>query len=189
MSSTLVDIFSLVKPWVSVVDAIEVMEGSGPSSGRVRHLGFVAASTDGVALDAVLARVVGLDPEQIPTTREAVKRGLGEAAMDKIWLRGCDLDQVVVSDFQVPANWKFFLIPSVLSRLLARFVWVRPVISGSSCVGCGECVKMCAAQAIRLVSDLAVINQHLCTSCLCCLEGCPEGAVETKLSWLARMVR
>jgi uncharacterized protein (DUF362 family)/Pyruvate/2-oxoacid:ferredoxin oxidoreductase delta subunit len=188
MSKVIVDVFSLVKPWVTLVDAVDAMEGNGPSSGRVRHLGIVAAGTDCVALDTVLARIVGIDPQRVPTTREACERGLGEGSIGKILLQGAKLDDVTVGGFEVPSNWKFFLIPGGLGRLLARLVWVKPDVRPEDCIGCGDCVSMCPAGAIRLHSGKAVIDQARCTSCLCCHEACVAGAVGVRISRLAKLI-
>jgi uncharacterized protein (DUF362 family)/Pyruvate/2-oxoacid:ferredoxin oxidoreductase delta subunit len=188
MSRALVDVFSLVKPWVTLVDAVDAMEGNGPSSGRLRHLGLIAAGRDCVALDTVLARIVGLDPGRVPTTFEAAKRGLGESRIGRIEIMGPDLDSLIVRDFDVPANWKFFLIPGLLGKALARFVWVRPVVRPEACTGCGGCVAVCAAGAIKLDSGRARVDYNLCTSCMCCHEACTVGAIGTRMSWLARRI-
>jgi uncharacterized protein (DUF362 family)/Pyruvate/2-oxoacid:ferredoxin oxidoreductase delta subunit len=188
MSRALVDIFSLVKPWITLVDAVDVMEGNGPSSGRVRHLGLLAAGDDCVALDAVLAEIIGLNPARVPTTWEAARRGLGEVQGDRIEVKGPEIGSLAVKDFDVPANWKFFLIPGFLGRLLARYVWVRPVVRREVCTGCGECVAICAAGAINLSSGRAGVDDRMCTSCMCCHEACSVGAIDTRMSWLARRI-
>jgi NAD-dependent dihydropyrimidine dehydrogenase PreA subunit len=188
MSKVIVDVFSLVKPWVTLVDAVDAMEGNGPSSGNVRHLGFIAAGTDCVALDTILARIVGIDPRRVPTTREACKRGLGEGAIERITLPGAGVEDVRVRGFAVPSNWKFFLIPGGLSRVLRKIVWVKPEIKTDECTGCGECESMCPADAISLGCGKAMIDHARCTSCLCCHEACTVGAVDAKLSRLARLI-
>jgi len=43
-ASVLIDIHSLVKPALTVLDGVVAMDGDGPSSGRSRHLGLVAVS-------------------------------------------------------------------------------------------------------------------------------------------------
>jgi uncharacterized protein (DUF362 family)/ferredoxin len=188
MSQVLVDIFSIVRPWVSLVDSIEAMEGNGPSSGSIRKLGFVAASTDSVALDAVLASIVGLEPRAVPTTVEAYRRGLGELSMNGIGVKGCRLADVTAHGFEIPGNWRFRLIPGILGKFLEKIVWVRPEINTGRCTGCEECRNMCAAGAIAIDSGKAEIDHARCTSCLCCHEACPVGAVRIRMSGLARLL-
>jgi uncharacterized protein (DUF362 family)/Pyruvate/2-oxoacid:ferredoxin oxidoreductase delta subunit len=188
MSRALVDIFSLVPPWVSLVDAVTAMDGNGPSSGRLRNLGFVAASTDCVALDTALGEIAGIDPLRVPTTAEAYRRGLGEASLDRIGFPCLRPEDVAAAGFEVPGNWKFSLIPGFAGRVLSRLVWIKPVISIERCTGCGECRDVCAARAIEMHRSKAVIDHRLCTSCLCCHEACPVGAVQAGMSRLARLI-
>jgi uncharacterized protein (DUF362 family)/Pyruvate/2-oxoacid:ferredoxin oxidoreductase delta subunit len=188
MSRALVDIFSVVPPWVSLVDAVVAMDGNGPSSGRLRNLGFLAASTDCVALDTVLARIAGIDPRRVPTTDEAYRRGLGEGSMARISFPGLTPDEVAPADFTVPNNWKFSLIPGFLGRLASRLVRVEPIVRKDICTGCGQCADVCPIGAIEVTKGKAVVNHRLCTSCLCCHEACPEGAVGTRMSKLARLI-
>jgi uncharacterized protein (DUF362 family)/Pyruvate/2-oxoacid:ferredoxin oxidoreductase delta subunit len=188
MSRALVDIVSLVPSWVSLVDAVVAMDGNGPSSGRPRDLGFVAASTDCVALDAVLARVAGIDPMRVPTTAEAYRRGLGEGLLSRISFPSLRAEEVAPAEFKVPGNWKFSLVPGFLGGVLSRLVWVKPVISPEVCTGCGECCNVCPAGAIDMDRRKAVVNHRLCVSCLCCHEACPAGAVEARMSRLARLI-
>jgi uncharacterized protein (DUF362 family) len=77
----LLDVFSVVKPHFNVVDAIVCIEGDGPNfpPGKPRPLGLVMAGEDGVAVDAVCARLIGLDPLEVKHLRLAHDRGIGIA--------------------------------------------------------------------------------------------------------------
>jgi len=188
MSKVLVDVFSLVRPWVTLVDAVEAMEGDGPSSGSVRRLNFVAAARDCVALDACLSRIIGVDPQQVPTTREALRRNLGEASAGSMVFPLLRPEDVAVADFRVPGNWKYRLIPGIAARLLRRLVWILPAVDADACTGCGDCVRVCAAGAMSLAAGSAEVDESLCVSCLCCHEACPHFAVGTRMSRLARLL-
>jgi len=188
MSKVLVDVFSIVRPWVTLVDAVEAMEGDGPSSGSLRRLNFVAAASDCVALDACLGRIIGVRPEQVPTTSEAIRRNLGEASAESMVFPLLRPEDVATCDFRVPGNWKYRLIPGVAAGLLRRLVWVLPEIDADACTGCGDCARVCAAGAISLKQGRAVIDEGLCVSCLCCHEACPHFAVGTRMSRLARLL-
>lgn len=45
------------------------------------------------------------------------------------------------------------------------------------CAGCGACVDACAAGAIEMVDQWAVIVDARCTQCEACVEVCPNGAI------------
>jgi ferredoxin len=101
---------------------------------------------------------------------------------------GVHPDEVAVKDFKVPRNWKFKLIPDVAGVLLRRLVWVVPEVDESACTGCGDCVRVCAAQAIALEAGRARVSRDRCVSCLCCHEACPGAAIGTRISRLARLL-
>ncbi|HEC89090.1 MAG TPA: 4Fe-4S dicluster domain-containing protein [Thermoplasmatales archaeon] len=45
------------------------------------------------------------------------------------------------------------------------------------CVGCGECVKRCPFDAIRIVNGRAEIDVLKCRKCRICISACPENAI------------
>jgi uncharacterized protein (DUF362 family)/Pyruvate/2-oxoacid:ferredoxin oxidoreductase delta subunit len=188
MSRAVVDVFSLVRPWLSIMDAVESMDRNGPSSGRVVATGLMGASLDAVALDAVFADLVGLDPHEVPIIREAARRGLGAADPGSIELAGGDRGDFRLSGFEVPSNWGFRLVPGILGSALKRFLWVRPRILADVCTGCRLCADMCPAGAISFEGGRGAVHPGTCRSCLCCHEACPVGAVEVEMSRLARLV-
>ncbi|MCA9191845.1 MAG: DUF362 domain-containing protein [Planctomycetales bacterium] len=63
---TVVDINASLPPRVSIVDAIDCMEGDGPIMGSKKTMGLVAVGLDMVAVDATLCRIMGMDPSKIP---------------------------------------------------------------------------------------------------------------------------
>jgi uncharacterized protein (DUF362 family) len=65
IANSILDLNGVVRPHLAIVDAVTAMEGDGPIMGHPRPLGFVAMSTDLVAVDATCARVIGLDPEKL----------------------------------------------------------------------------------------------------------------------------
>lgn len=50
-------------------------------------------------------------------------------------------------------------------------------IDRSQCIGCAKCVVVCKADAIRILSNKAVIDPSKCIKCGNCVEICPVDAV------------
>jgi uncharacterized protein (DUF362 family) len=71
------DIMTVCKPSLCVTDALIAGEGDGPIANLPRWCGCILASTDPVATDVTIARLLGHDPEKLNFAKEAEARGLG----------------------------------------------------------------------------------------------------------------
>ena len=185
-SSLLADIYALSRPVLNIVDAVVGMEGFGPSAGNPRHLGFILAGGDGVALDAAAAHLLGRHPLDILTTKLAYQRGLGEARLDRIELLGDGFTPL--RDFVWPPNWFYALVPGFLARHAARLFWVKPAIDPTRCVNCGYCVESCPVSALVSAGTVPEFNYKICINCLCCSEVCPQKAVYQMRSPVAKLL-
>jgi uncharacterized protein (DUF362 family)/NAD-dependent dihydropyrimidine dehydrogenase PreA subunit len=191
----LLHVHALVAPRLSILDAVVGMEGNGPSAGDPRPLGFLMASTNAHALDAVLARIWGLDPQRIPTL--AMARDLGLLpSFDGIQVIGAEPERLRPRPawrLARPAPLRGFGGPAWFSAFLERLMAVRPEIDRGECIACGECVRVCAAHAIALQpADVrpgppVTIDREQCIACFCCQEMCPEGAIRVSAGLAARM--
>lgn len=76
------------KPTLNVLDGAWAGEGQGPGSNESFWWGWVLASTDPCALDSTLARLFGLDGDNIRMANEAVKAGVGTTDEGAIELIG-----------------------------------------------------------------------------------------------------
>jgi len=63
---TVVDINASLPERIAIVDGILCMEGDGPIMGTSKPMGLLAVGTNPTALDATLARIIGLDPARVP---------------------------------------------------------------------------------------------------------------------------
>ncbi|WP_418791632.1 DUF362 domain-containing protein [Phosphitispora sp. TUW77] len=176
----LVDIYGLTRPALTIMDGIIGMEGNGPSAGSPRNTGLVLAAEDGVALDAVVAHLVGVPPSKIHTTRIAHQRGLGIGDMSKIEVLGEKLETLKIKDFDLPSNSIFEVIPGFLVSGALGILKARPVIAEDVCVGCSLCMDSCPVQAMEMPGKYPVIDYNKCISCLCCQELCSRKAVRMK---------
>ena len=75
---------------LSVIDATRTF--SGPAAKKSVETNLLIVGRDAVAVEAVGAFLVGLDPEKMSIIQEAVKRGLGEGDLRKIEVRGTSID-------------------------------------------------------------------------------------------------
>ena len=92
ISKVIVDINTVIKPYLTVIDGFVAMEGKGPSDGSPVKMDLIIAGKDPVATDASGARVMGIDPHEISHIRTAHQKGLGN--IDYIKIVGSQLDDV-----------------------------------------------------------------------------------------------
>lgn len=74
------DLTSLVRPSLTVVDAVRILMNHGPTGGNlddVKLTNTIVASQDIVAADAFAATLFGLTGADIPTIRDGAQMGLG----------------------------------------------------------------------------------------------------------------
>lgn len=168
----------------NLVDAVEIMDGNGPASGRKRHYGYLIAGNNGVCVDFVCALCAGLKISQVPFLRIYAQL----YGMPEIKIVGDEPD--IMKDFQPPSSSVIFKMQEnpFFSKALKRVadqLRIIPVIDHKKCVRCMECFRVCPAKAIS--KDLK-INRKSCINCLCCFEVCPHRAIVIKKSFLARII-
>jgi len=134
-------------------------------------------------LDPRLGRAVSPE-EAIAHAREAVRRGLYPMVVHNrfdAWLWGvdyrrmlnvcfcCDCCCAVRYSVRLRKSEGFFRNIHRLPGLTVRVT--------SECDGCGACVGVCMARAIRLSEGRASIDPVDCKGCGGCVEACPRGAI------------
>ncbi len=92
ISKVIVDINTVIKPALTVIDGFVAMEGRGPTDGTPVKMDLIIAGKDVVATDATAARAMGFDPHEISHIRTAAEKGLGN--IDNIEILGSKLDDV-----------------------------------------------------------------------------------------------
>jgi uncharacterized protein (DUF362 family) len=78
MDKVIIDINSVLRPTLTVIDGFVGMEGKGPVHGNPVKMDTIIAGTDPVATDATATRVMGIDPQTIEHIKWGHERGLGE---------------------------------------------------------------------------------------------------------------
>ncbi len=182
--NAVVDIYSIVKPHLAVMDGVLGMEGNGPSNGAPVFAGVIMASYDCVSLDIAASELIGFDPLKVPTNKAALSRGFGTEHPEIV---GVPLDSLKVK-FKEPEGGITAHVPHFLMRVLRKQLTVKPFINTSTCAFCKACVLNCSAHAIEEAGKTLKINQKKCIQCYCCRELCPNDAVEIRKSFILRLV-
>ncbi|MEW6349847.1 MAG: DUF362 domain-containing protein [Thermodesulfobacteriota bacterium] len=190
-ATVLAQIYEKVNPKVSLIDGILAMDEDGPNAGRPRPVGIVGASADGVALDAVICRLVGFPVRDMPTCVVAAKLGLGVADEQRIEVRGDALTGFPLTDFRPPRSVSLTWNMSTrnpLRRLAKNQLVTRPDIDRTVCQRCGICRDHCPPTAIAELNGSMVIDRSKCISCFCCHELCPHGAIRIVEPLMGRLL-
>ncbi len=183
----LVDINTFIRPRLYIMDGIIAMEGNGPLNGTPRKMELLLFSSDPIALDATVCRIIGVDPAYSHTITMGEAAGLGTYDVNKIELVGDPIDSFKDLEFIVDRDpIKGLKSGESLLKHLNSFIVPKPYIINSKCKKCGVCVTMCPV-------DPKALNWHdgnkenppsykyeRCIRCYCCQELCPEGAIEIK---------
>ena len=188
----LVDLNLCVKPRLYVLDGIVAMEGNGPASGTPTPMNVLMLSEDPVAIDSIFCRMVGLDPETVPTNVHGERMGLGTWHTENIQILTEDGEASMEEIVEKYGNPGFDVIRTkhtskgIMGALtnLRRFKR-RPRLHPERCKKCGICVEACPVEgkAIRFANgrqNPPVYDYKKCIRCFCCQEMCPHQAIDVK---------
>ena len=119
---TLVDLLQIQKEIHSgifaVMDGTFAGDGPGPRAMRIHTPGIILASADQVAIDAIAAKLMGLDPMEIPMIRLSHDKGLGIGNPNDIEIIGDDISQV---------NWRFKSKENTLASRGQKLIYHGPL--------------------------------------------------------------
>jgi uncharacterized protein (DUF362 family) len=169
----LLDLYLLLRPQLTIMDAVIGMQGFGPSYGEPVHLGMLLAGNDALAVDCAATSIIGITAK-VPMMHAARMRRLDAATMSNILLTG---DTINIRAFKTPgfASLVNLLRSRTLNRL-AKVLGNRPAVAAERCTACGNCADVCSSHAIT-VGKTACINYGKCRRCFCCYEVCPNHAI------------
>lgn len=191
----IVDLDEYFKPRLTIVDAVDCMEGNGPTGGTPRHMGALLAGESPHKVDLLCASLIGLKREEVPTLEAALERGLIPAVAEELNVEG-DPAALVISDFKLIGTGNSHLFTGNGKSLFGRVEglvlgWAlsqRPQVKEAKCVGCGVCRKVCPAGAITMGKGKPHIDRKKCIRCFCCQEFCPESAMVVHRTAIARLL-
>lgn len=167
---------------LTIMDAIEAMDGQGPAGGRVVKAGVLLASTSPVAVDMAFCELVGLKHNEVPMLQRCHQLNWGPKEISEIEFAGATPAELFIKDYQVPRLPPIGLIPDFIINFMRRLVWAGPALLPDTCIKCGRCKQICPAEAINISQNGAEFDRKLCISCFCCMEVCPVDAIEMQSS-------
>jgi uncharacterized protein (DUF362 family) len=87
IDESLVDLIRVIKPTLTVLDAVRILTANGPTGGDlddVKRLDTVVVGTDQVAIDSFGATLFGMKGSDLNTVKLAAKAGLGVMDLSKL---------------------------------------------------------------------------------------------------------
>ena len=185
-SELLVDLLPALAPRFAFVDGVVGLEGDGPASGRARSFGLILGSFNAAAVDVAIAQMLGFGPDDVPTVKFSVARGLAPLEPEIVPL-GARLSDLVFDDVAVPGSLWLRHLPRPLLRFAGRQFVIRPAVKTEECSGCRQCVESCPVGAAQMKGEVAEIDSSKCIDCLCCYETCADEAVYLRPARAARL--
>ncbi|KLU65305.1 pyuvate ferredoxin oxidoreductase subunit delta [Desulfosporosinus acididurans] len=171
-AEALVEVFALKIPDLVIVDGVLAMEGNGPASKDLVNLGKIIAGVDPVAVDTVVAHMMGF-PDLPRTIELAAAKGYGISELSRIHIDG---NLEVIPGFKLPqTDQRGQTSVNTMDSITA----VRPLVDKELCSLCGTCIEHCPNGALTM-DEYPIVSPELCITCFCCQELCPQKAIELK---------
>ena len=212
-ANVMIDLNEFFKPDLYIVDAIDGMEGNGPTAGEKRHIGAVLASKRPYALDMVCADLIGMTIKDVPTLRVAFENGLGPESIAEVKIvGGLSPSLAKIPDFKRATIHQSItfdgdgFINHMKSAALKLAFNTKPQVKKSECIGCKKCYETCPAKAITMVPykkaskgnspnqgatrniSIPSIDRSKCIKCFCCQEFCPKGAMKVQENIIGKVI-
>jgi uncharacterized protein (DUF362 family)/ferredoxin len=191
----LLDLNMFVNPRLYIMDGIMAMEGNGPRGGKPKKMNLILMSSDPIALDSVICRIIDINPEFVPTVKFGAEIGAGVYRESDIRLLGDPVEKFIQKDFDIVRRPLRGYKQSGILKFVNNRLVPKPYIQDELCVKCGVCINVCPASPKALKwpkadkSEAPVYNYDNCIRCYCCQELCPESAVKLKDPLIRRVFK
>ena len=180
----LVDVNLFKKPRLFIMDGVIGMDGNGPMNGDPIKMNMLLLSTNPIALDAVVCRIINLNPVYSYTITEGERAGLG--SYHDIELAGDPVEGFITPHFNIDRGPVVNFSVSHPPARNHNHVMPKPYIIDDLCKKCGVCVQMCPVETKAVnwrdgdSTRPPVYDYDICIRCFCCQELCTEGAIKIR---------
>ncbi len=178
-SEMLLDLYTVARPDLNIMDGIIGMEGNGPSGGDPVKIGVIIAGDNAIAVDAVATTVAGIY-DYVPLFRLAKKKKLPGASLSSIHLVGEKIEDVLIPPLKMPEHFSYAMAPGFLKGFIRNQLLDRPMLDEPLCIGCESCANICPKKAITMINKRPQFDYRKCIRCYCCQEVCPQKAIVLK---------
>ncbi len=186
----LLELTKHMAPALTIVDAVTAMEGNGPGSGTPVHIGALIAGTNPLAVDTVIVKMLGVDPDSVWTQKVAREQHLSGSSLEEVEIFGPDPKSLRPAGFKAAKETDIgFGLPTILRKTLKKSLSTLPKKDPSLCITCGICIRHCPTEAMSIVRGRVHIDYKRCIGCFCCQELCPVGAIQARQGLLLRFFR
>lgn len=188
----LIDIERFIKPDFSIIDAVECMEGNGPSNGQKRAVGLLIGGENPYEVDWVCADITSIPAELIPTLTFAEQMGILD--VPNIQTVGFDFRSMHIKPFLLPESLDITFglekAPRIIRNYMVHKLKSQPKFIHKKCISCGHCVRNCPPKAISMnAENKPQLHIDQCISCFCCHEVCPADAIDIQTPIAIRLLR
>lgn len=185
-SEALVHLTEILNPKIAlnIVDAIEAMEGEGPSGGQTKKMNAIGVGNLVYDIDAVMANLINLKSEVIPFLHYAIKKRI--FIETEINLISNEVEKIY--DFVLPKRSILEKnLPSWIYKIGLLFLKIKPILKKENCISCFMCEKSCPTNCIIKSNNYPQFNYSKCIQCFCCAEMCPSKAILKKESLVIKI--
>jgi uncharacterized protein (DUF362 family) len=122
-------IFEQVHPCFTIVDAVDMMEKTGPRGGHIRRAGLLFAGINCISIDRVICDVFNINPDRVPLLKTARKYGMNGCQLSDIQIKGDYVSDVRSEKYLFPEklNDISFSFPRVIKSVIRHFIMVQGV--------------------------------------------------------------
>jgi uncharacterized protein (DUF362 family) len=124
----LLDFYTKFPPHLTIWDAMTIGEGQGPFNLRAVPYNLVLASSNLLAGDSIVTRLMGADPFQVEVLKTAMMNNLGPV----------DPKDILTIGENMARHCKNIEIPTKSSTNSSK--WIE-IIEGTPCLGCQICLR------------------------------------------------